>query len=203
MDSSLPYAVRHLDDPAVAAIACDHQAVGTDATRHLLSQDMWPVAFLGGRRTSALSARLGAGYLAACRRAGRVPQKWMYITGDYQTEPARAAVTRLLTERPHTRALVAANAPMALGAISAAADLGRRIPEDLAVVCCEDVHLLTHIRPAITAVALDLDELGSQAVGTLTSVLAGEKVDATRQLPYRLVVRESSIPHATGPEPTG
>lgn len=185
-----------VDDPAVPAIACDHRAMGAEATAHLLDQDMWPVAFLGGHRTSALSAQLRAGHLAACRRAGRVAQKWMYLTGGFRSEPSRVAVLELLQERPETRAIVVANAPMAVGAMRAATELGLRVPEDLAVVCCEDVDLATYIRPPLTAVSLDLDDLGSQAVDTLIAVLTGEKVAKSVQLPHRLVVRGSSIARA-------
>lgn len=182
-----------VDDPAVPAIACDHTAMGTEATRHLLDKDLWPVAFLGGHQNSALSTQLRAGYLAACRRAGRVAQSWMYVTGSFQSEPARRSVKRLLQSRPDVRALVAANAPMAIGAMRAAEELGLSIPDDLAVVCCEDVELSTYIRPSMTAIALDLDDLGSRAVDTLVAVLAGDKVDKVVRIPHRLVVRDSSL----------
>ncbi|MER7397705.1 LacI family DNA-binding transcriptional regulator [Streptomyces sp. NPDC000151] len=182
-----------VDDSAVPAIVSDNTAMGAEATRHLLDQDLWPVAFLGGRRSSTLSAELRAGYLTACRRAGRAPQNWMYLSGAFQSEPARRAVVRLLQERPEVRALVAANAPMAVGAMRAAGELGLRIPEDLAVVCCEDVELSMYTSPPLTAVALDLEELGGRAVDTLVAVLAGEKADRATRIPHHLVVRESSL----------
>ena len=63
--------------------------------------------------------------------------------------------------------MFAANDQMALGAIRALAEAGRRVPEDVSVVGFDDVADAADYRPPLTTVRQDFDALGERAVAAL------------------------------------
>ena len=87
---------------------------------------------------------------------------------------------------------------MAIGVMSAARELGLRVPADLSVVGFDDVDLAAHVDPPLTTVHQPIRQKGSEAVRLLLAEL--ERPTASRpvhrRLETRLVVRSS-----TGPPP--
>lgn len=104
------------------------------------------------------------------------------------------AAGRLLDAHPGLTALVATNDLPAIGALHAAADRGRRVPDDLSIVGITDIHLASDTRPTLTTVAIPTAEAAGLAVELLNALReAGGRIDdASRvriaSLP-RLVVR--------------
>jgi DNA-binding LacI/PurR family transcriptional regulator len=87
---------------------------------------------------------------------------------------------------------------MAIGAMSAARELGLRVPDDLSVVGFDDVDLAAHVDPPLTTVHQPIRQKGSDAVRLLLAEV--ERRDGGRRehlrLETRLIVRGS-----TGPAP--
>jgi LacI family transcriptional regulator len=109
------------------------------------------------------------------------------IDGGYE-------VTReLLTACPELTALFAYNDLMAVGALRASQELGRRVPEDCAIVGFDDTAVAAVTTPTLTTVRVDKRELGRRAVERLL-----EMIDHPNQtypslvLPPELVVRQSA-----------
>jgi LacI family transcriptional regulator len=75
------------------------------------------------------------------------------------------------------------------------ADLGRRIPDDVAVVGYDNwEEFAADCRPPLTTVDLKLEQLGATAVGYLIAALEGERRSGVIRQRGRLVVRESTGP---------
>lgn len=81
---------------------------------------------------------------------------------------------------------------MALGALRALQEAGRRVPEDVAVVGFDDVVDAADYRPPLTTVRQDFEALGQVAVAALTGAIDGGPRDPLRVVPTRLVVRDSA-----------
>ena len=87
---------------------------------------------------------------------------------------------------------------MALGLMRAARSLGKRIPEDLAVVGFDDIPESAFYYPALTTIRQGLYELGHVAVQTFMKLIEAERRDEsdagaqTVWLQPQLVVREST-----------
>ena len=109
-------------------------------------------------------------------------------------EGGGSAAGQLLDAHPRLTALVATNDLPAIGAMHAAADRGRRVPDDLSIVGITDIHLASDTRPTLTTVAIPTAEAAGLAVELLNTLReAGGRIDdASRvriaSLP-RLVVR--------------
>jgi DNA-binding LacI/PurR family transcriptional regulator len=79
---------------------------------------------------------------------------------------------------------------IAIGAMRALQDSGRRVPEDVSVVGFDDMPLAAYVSPALTTVQQN-SELGAEGlVNGIVGLIKGEPVESTLMAP-RLVVRQS------------
>lgn len=65
---------------------------------------------------------------------------------------------------------MATNDLPAIGAMHAAADRGRRVPDDLSIVGMTDIHLASDTRPTLTTVAIPTAEAAGLAVELLNTL---------------------------------
>lgn len=93
--------------------------------------------------------------------------------------------------------MVCYNDPLALGAIRAVHDRGLRVPQDVAVVGCDDNEDGQYSTPRLTTIAQDKAQIARDAVELLAARLAGSDAAAeTRHADWTLIIRESTV----GPE---
>ncbi|MCP2327140.1 DNA-binding LacI/PurR family transcriptional regulator [Hamadaea flava] len=82
--------------------------------------------------------------------------------GDFTRAGGERAARTLLTAYPETDALFVANDLMAEGAMQALRDLGRRVPEDVAVVGFDDSVSALACRPQLTTIRQPLEEMAAE-----------------------------------------
>jgi LacI family transcriptional regulator len=105
----------------------------------------------------------------------------------WEPENGYDATHRLLAADPGIRALICMNDRLAFGAYQAAAELRRRIPDDLSIVSFDNDEIAAYLRPGLTTVALPHEDMGRRAVEIL---LAGEPAGLTL-VPMPVIVRNS------------
>jgi DNA-binding LacI/PurR family transcriptional regulator len=162
------------------------------AVSHLLSLGYKDVALLNGPKgISVTQERLG-GYQDALRSAGIAVRESLIIHSDFRQSGGYAAMARILDMSKRPRAIAVANNLMTLGALQAIHERGVRIPEELAVVCFDDMPWAISLRPPLTAVSQPAEELGRTAAQLLLERLKDPN-RLVRQvvLPTRLIVRAS------------
>jgi len=203
--------------PAASYVTSDNRSGAAAAVAHLHA--------LGHRRIATITGPLGllpaterlAGYRYQCARAG-LPHRPEYVeSGDFFLSSGYACMRRLLALPDPPTAVFVAGDEMAVGALHAAADAGRRVPQDVSVIGYDDVDAASLVRPTLTTVAQDRMALAAAAVDGLIRLIdakdahdadgadggpvAGGPRDvglAPRLLPTRLVVRNSCGPVSTG-----
>ncbi|MBN9201142.1 MAG: substrate-binding domain-containing protein, partial [Microbacterium chocolatum] len=107
------------------------------------------------------------GWRAALAEAGAVvPEP---VRGDWGSRSGAAAAVLL----GDATAVFAANDQMALGLLHGFADLGRRVPNDVAVVGFDDVPEAVDYLPPLTTVRQDFDALAERAVSRLIDLAEG------------------------------
>ncbi|MCR2819786.1 LacI family transcriptional regulator [Microbacterium sp. zg.Y1090] len=177
-------------DERFAVVQTDHAAGARAATEHLLGLGHAAVWHLAGPEGSFAAAERERGWRAALVEAGRqVPAP---VRGDWTAASGHALAGALPSE---ATAVFAANDQMALGALRALADAGRRVPEDVSVVGFDDVTDAADYRPPLTTVRQDFDALGAAALAALVAAIEGDDQRPVL-LPAPLVMRAS-----TGPAP--
>jgi LacI family transcriptional regulator len=176
----------------VPVVGSNHRETGRLAAEHLISLGHGTIATITGPfRRRVVRSRLH-GYEDALREAGIVLEEDLVAEADWT--PRRAAeATRLLMHRePRVTALFVHNDTMAIGVLGALAADGWRVPDDVAVVGCDDVPFAEHLVPPLTTVHVPLAETGEQAVSLLLRSIRGEPPPPEPvRLPVSLVVRAS------------
>lgn len=89
-------------------------------------------------------------------------------------EAGYAASIELLTAQPHLTAIVAGNDLVALGTMRAAVELGRRIPDDLAVIGGDDILIAQQVTPPLTTFKAPRYEIGAMAARLLFQRMEGD-----------------------------
>ena len=141
---------------------------------HLLGHGHPDVACVaGGDRLDPVAARV-KGWQSARLSAGLDKAAGVLVTGSYDRYGGYKAAERLFTERPGASAIFAATDEQAIGVLRAAADSGRRVPDDVAVVGFDGVHESSFTVPALTTVLHPIKSLGCHAVEEVLKWINGE-----------------------------
>ncbi|GAA3289875.1 hypothetical protein GCM10020295_02820 [Streptomyces cinereospinus] len=121
-----------------------------------------------------------AGFRAALARAGRDSPP--VAEGAFTLDSGARAMAALLRDHPAVDGVFAANDLMAQGACQVLRELGRRIPEDVAVVGFDDADIAVTCRPPLTTVRQPVEDMAAAMARLL-----GEQVQGTRTEPRTLV----------------
>ena len=106
------------------------------------------------------------------------------------------AAAMLLQRHPDVDAIFCGSDQIARGVLDTARDLGRSVPDDLAVIGYDNWEVLsTNSRPQLTSIDANLQQLGRQAAQRVFDAIDGVDIgEGTHHLPVRLVIRGSTIP---------
>ena len=120
------------------------------------------------------------------------------MEGNWSADSGEQGLHALLQKFLDVQAVFACNDQMALGLMRAARKLGKRIPEDLAVVGFDDIPESAFYYPPLTTIRQGLYDLGIVAVQTFMKLRQAEQKEAVTptahsvMLQPELVVREST-----------
>jgi LacI family transcriptional regulator len=175
----------------VDSVVVDNRRGGDDATTHLIEEGSRRVACITGpKRVDTATERL-LGYQDALARAGRRDERALVRRADFREEGGYLAARSLLELEQPPDALFVANHPMTVGALRAIRELGRRIPDDVAIVGFDDSSLATLVHPTLSVVTQPAYEIGRAAAELLASAGDRRAPRHVVRIPT-LVVRESS-----------
>jgi DNA-binding LacI/PurR family transcriptional regulator len=105
-------------------------------------------------------------------------------------------VGRRLAQGSDVTALFAANDDMAIGAIHAFHEAGKRVPDDVSVVGFDDIPVAAHVWPPLTTISSDNVELATTGLRYLVDYLNNPDSPPPPPPPHvhRLVIRHSAAP---------
>lgn len=176
------------------AFRTDDRAGMRLAVEHLAGQGHRRIVHVGGRGGPVAADRL-AGFRAAMRAHGLDPGH-VAACGFSEAEGYRATSLLLGRADPPT-AVVAVNDLAAVGAMSAAADRGLRVPDDLAVTGYDDSSLAEIRQISLTSVNPDTRRIGELAADRLVGRIGGDTTDPADHLlvPSLVARRTTHLPH--------
>jgi DNA-binding LacI/PurR family transcriptional regulator len=183
-------AVEAGPDASVPVVAVDQDAGAALATRHLLELGHETVWHIAGPSDFVEARQRLDGWRRTLEEAGiRVPDA---LEGDWSAHAGYELGQRLVRE-PGITAVFVANDQMALGALRALHEAGRRIPADLSIVGFDDIPESPYFTPPLTTIRQDFNELGSRGVRLLLATMdAGERLDPGPPVPPQLIIRAST-----------
>ncbi len=162
--SSLPVVLvdNALRETAIPAVTSDDSGGCRAATCHLVDvHGHTSIALLRGTPGWVSSDERAAGYCEAMDVAGLEPRV-VSVEGT-TVETGAEALTEVLKNWPDVTAVVAVNDAMAIGAIRRARELGRHVPEGLAIVGFDDISWAALSDPPLTTVRVPIVQIGRRA----------------------------------------
>lgn len=181
-------------DPAHpgTVIGCDNFAGGHDAGRHLIERGRRRIAFLGdASRQYPESRDRYRGLAAALQEAGLPVDPGLQVDALSSEASGYDAASRLIARGIAFDAIFAASDMIALGAVRALAEAGRRVPDDVALVGFDDIPAASLAQPPLTTIRQDYARAGELLVDMLIRRI-DRRDTAPTLLPPELVVRKSS-----------
>jgi LacI family transcriptional regulator len=161
--------------------------------RHLLDLGHRRIAIIKGAEGNYDAAERLRGYRAALVEAGVSPSPALEAAGDFSESSGFRATGELLGGTAVPTAIFAANDSMAIGALSALREAGRRVPDDVAVAGFDDIPLARFLDPPLSSVHVDISALGERATLRLLDAVRDKAghVHRTETFPTTLVLRRS------------
>jgi LacI family transcriptional regulator len=169
-----------------------------EAVEHLYGLGHRKLAFIGGPISTSNGARRRACFEQTLQRLG-LPAGPMLESPAFDDHAGYSAGQRLLTGHPEVTGVVAGNDLIAVGVISAAAELGRRCPRDVSVVGFNDMLLAGRLQPPLTTVRIPQYDVGVRAAQMLLAMVA----DPARRSETVLISAELVVRGSTAPPPAG
>lgn len=178
--------------PKATHVASDNVGGARLAVRHLHGLGHRRIATIAGPQDHKPGADRLVGFRAELHALGLEARPEYEQVGDWYTESGERAVQALLALPEPPTAIFAAADLMAVGAMKAAREAGRRVPDDLAVVGFDDIQLASLLDPSLTTIRQDKVGVGRAAARALVEQIENpETTPAALTLPVELVVRAS------------
>ena len=124
-----------------------------------------------------------------------VNEDWV-LEGAFEPEDGYESMNKILKQDKLPTAIFCCNDVMALGAISAIAEKGLRVPDDISVIGYDDIHASRFYAPPLTTIHQSKRRLGKQAVNLLLERISNKEEKSEQQysridLQPELVIRKS------------
>jgi LacI family transcriptional regulator len=194
---------RGFADGGLLTVTSDHAQGARALAQVLLKAGHRRIGVLQGRPGTLANDERLAAFTAALGAAGvRLPAS--HVAGDAFSESSgRAAATALLRADPGLTALFALSNQIALGALRAAAGLGRVVPRDLSLATFDDLPHADFLTPPLTTACQDVPALGRRAAELLLARIAGGARPRARmqRIPVTVVERASIAPPPSASSP--
>lgn len=184
------------DDSRSPSLWTDDAEAVTSAVDYLVA--------LGHRRIARVAGlpalehtrlRISAFRAAALARDLIEPQ---VIETDYTWEAGVQATRTLLSRRDRPTAIMFDNDVMAAAALNVAQEMNVTVPEGLSIIAGDDSQLCFLVRPALTALARDIQAYGRHAARVMIEVIDGRSPSSQPVTATSLVVRASTAPPPRG-----
>ncbi|HEX9114831.1 MAG TPA: LacI family DNA-binding transcriptional regulator [Anaerolineae bacterium] len=160
------------------------------AVHHVIRDGRMTLAQIVGPTASFSARERVAGFAAGLAEAGRSLDPGLELACSPNYEGGYEAAVHLLTQHPEIDALLCYNDLTAAGALAACAQLGRRVPADVAVIGNDDIMLARLVTPPLTTLRVDKRQIGVSAMELLLAQInqgaeAGEDIVCTPELIVR------------------
>ncbi|WP_165452485.1 LacI family DNA-binding transcriptional regulator [Paenibacillus thalictri] len=184
------------DGGSHTVVRTDDEQGGYAAARYLIDCGHRRIAVLVHELPITPSTERLKGYRRAFAEAGVLWDERCIVTfPDATVECGKRAMLQALDHNEDCTAVLAFNDIIAMGAMIAARERGRRIPDDLAIVGFDDITYAQAMNPPLTTVRQDTALIGSRAFEVLHHKMTG-LVKPTGQgklilLQPELIIRET------------
>jgi LacI family transcriptional regulator len=195
----IPYILidRDLKDATGYFVGCDDVQIGIMATEHLIASGCARIAHIRGPESSTGRGRF-TGYKRALEKHGmKKSVKYVVTSKMADVDGQRSGVLaaqELMQLDPPPDGIFCFNDTLAIGAMKALLDGGWKIPQDVALIGCGNIHYDEALRVPLSSIDQHSHEMGLRVAELALALMRRQDNALPRKilLSPTLVVRESS-----------
>jgi LacI family transcriptional regulator len=172
----------------------DELGCGRTATEFLLARGHRSIANITGLLSTHAGRKRLEGYQAALAEAGVRARDDLVVEGNWWPDSGYRAFRQLFSLRRPPTAVICGNDRTAVGVYMAAKEAGVRIPDDLAVIGCDDQDYASHLEPSLASLQIPFFEMGRLAAQRLIEGASADDSAEVTELPLATCIRASLGP---------
>ncbi len=176
-------------------VTSDHQSGAKKATRLLTAKGHRVIGVLQGLPGTLPNEQRLSGYAEALQEVGATFDQSLIVGDNFSESSGFESAKQLLRDRPDLTAFFALSTPNAMGALRAAIESGRHVPQDLSIVGFDDCPYADLMNVPLTTVCQDVDRIGQLAadlaLAAATSSKSRKKPKKRHSVTTRVNVRDS------------
>ena len=190
------HAIEASEATNAPTVRLDNVKASRDISKHLIDLGHEEFALIGGPKNSQITEYRLQGFLSAMKMADLKCEVDRLRFGAFQMDTGRLLAKELVDMHPSVTAIVCMSDDLAIGALKAIREAGKRVPEDISVVGFDNVKYSEYSQPALTTVTQPAKRLGAAAMVSLYEMLGQSKVtNGSVQFEAEIVIRESCGPN--------
>jgi LacI family transcriptional regulator len=177
-------------------VGIDDELAGRIATEHLIEIGCRRIAHIRGRANSTGNQRF-EGYRKALLAHGLPFDEELVISrtnvDTRSLEQGAEAMRILLQGKAIPDGVFCFNDPLAIGALNTILDAGLRVPEDIAVIGCGNLHYDDFLRVSLSSIDQQSQQIGQRAADLVISLIESKY----KQLPFRSILEPNLVIRAS------
>lgn len=164
-----------LPENTYSSVTIDDRLEAYRAVRMLMERGHRKIAvLLDSTQDRSISELRYMGYQRALLESGITPDAELVgETGSFEMSAAYEGMQKLLARRDDFTAVFVISDSMAVAAMKALHDSGKRVPEDCSVVAIDGIDMSAYMVPTLTTLVQPQDEMGENAVRILVDMIEG------------------------------
>jgi LacI family transcriptional regulator len=181
-------------DKAEHVVISNERSATAAMAEYLVGLGHCRIGYIAGPKGMKSTRERLEGFCDALEKHGCKLETEMIARGAYTFESGIECARMLLANPNRPTAIFASNDEMAVGAITAAQEMGLKIPDDLSIAGFDDSILASRITPRLTTIRRPVMQMARKATVKLIAAVDGREEDACRgvTLVPSLVTRDST-----------
>lgn len=181
----------------LSSLSTDDYSGGKMVVNYLIEQGHTNIGILGGTLSSTQISfsRVEGARQAFLDHNLSFDLESQYVSCRYSLEDGYESAKELLTKNPSISAIFAISDVIALGAMRAISDLGKRVPEDVSLVGFDGISLANYSLPRLTTIGQDTQTMARRCVDLVLTNIHYPQPAVHKIIPFTLLERESVCKH--------
>ncbi|MCD6205708.1 MAG: LacI family DNA-binding transcriptional regulator [Candidatus Marinimicrobia bacterium] len=180
-------------DPRVNYIDTHNVKGARLAVQYLYEKGCRQIAFVAGCLDESNGLDRLKGYQQALRDLGLSPDPGLVIEANFDAGKAYKEVVGLFKDGLAPDAIFCADDYMAIAVMERLIEMGRKVPDEIAIIGYNNIDIAKYTRPALTTIKQPLLMIGKMAAEKLIDLIENKSIRPIQiQLDVQLIVRESA-----------
>lgn len=173
-------------------IMSDNYKMSSKVVEHFYLLGYRDLGYIGSTLESDISNMRESGYRDAIEGFGLpINENWFVNGHDFYEASGYEAMQRMIASGSLPRAIFAASDQLAIGASRAIKEASLSVPEDIALIGCDDIEACKYTSPPLTTIRQNKERIGRLAALMLYDLMNNQSETSSFVVEPELIIRES------------